>query len=348
MIKMRHNHLQSEKLSRYVEAQIAAGVFRPGMQLPPLKEWADTFGLSESSARRSLLKLCESGLLELRHGQGTFVRRRREDNEENNLQRRISVVTTRSTDSDGGTYCGRIIRGIQQRAETQHTQLLLNFIPYETCTVQKLIQSSTGCDGLILVGCYDCHLDDVPEGIPVVGANMHCTYGGKVSTVDLDPYRAAELAADYFRKHGKKRVHVFSHDETSRYFRTVFRLRATTFLECWREYGEGILHTLQPSTPDDLKELRSPEDGYLWDSGARTRDCQEAYHRETGRILTDDYCIFSIDGRQLGDPDFVPVATAATDYFAMGEAAFDECLERVRNPGRGMRRIFTHVFSSIP
>ncbi len=343
---MRANHLQSEKLSRYVEAQIASGAFRPGMQLPPLKEWADTFGLSESSARRSLLKLCESGLLELRHGQGTFVRMRRENDDGD--QRRIAVITTRSTDSDGGTYCGRIIRGIQKRAEEQHTQLLLNFIPYANCTVQKLHQNTAGCDGLILVGCYDCMLDGVPEEIPVVGANMHNTYGGKVSTVDLDPFRAAELAADYFRKHGKKRVHVFSHDETSRYFRTVFRLRATTFLECWREYGEGILHTLHPSTPDDLKELRTPEDGYLWDSGARTRDCQDAYLRTTGRILADDYCIFSIDGRQLGDPNFVPVATAATDYFAMGEAAFDECLARIRNPGRGMRRIFTNVFASIP
>lgn len=62
-----------QEMTDYLETMIAGGVFRPGERLMPLRELGNRFGVSPSTVRRGIEYLCEKGLLEMRHGSGTYV-----------------------------------------------------------------------------------------------------------------------------------------------------------------------------------------------------------------------------------------------------------------------------------
>ena len=60
----------SERLRQFMEE----GHFRDGDRLPPERALAETFGVARSSVREAIRALAEKGLLESRHGDGTYVR----------------------------------------------------------------------------------------------------------------------------------------------------------------------------------------------------------------------------------------------------------------------------------
>ena len=62
------------KLSERLRRFMAEGKFRDGDRLPPERALAETFGVSRSSVREAIRALAEKGLLESRHGDGTYVR----------------------------------------------------------------------------------------------------------------------------------------------------------------------------------------------------------------------------------------------------------------------------------
>jgi GntR family transcriptional repressor for pyruvate dehydrogenase complex len=53
---------------------IEQGVFQSGDRLPPLRELAERFGVSRATVREALSILRGQGLVEFRHGDGTYVR----------------------------------------------------------------------------------------------------------------------------------------------------------------------------------------------------------------------------------------------------------------------------------
>jgi DNA-binding FadR family transcriptional regulator len=56
-----------------LRAAVAAGRLRPGERLPALRELADALGVNHNTLRAAVAKLESDGLLESRHGTGTFV-----------------------------------------------------------------------------------------------------------------------------------------------------------------------------------------------------------------------------------------------------------------------------------
>jgi GntR family transcriptional repressor for pyruvate dehydrogenase complex len=60
--------------ARSIEASILRGDWLPGQKLPPLADMATRFGVSRTVIREACSMLVGSGLLELRHGDGTYVR----------------------------------------------------------------------------------------------------------------------------------------------------------------------------------------------------------------------------------------------------------------------------------
>jgi GntR family transcriptional repressor for pyruvate dehydrogenase complex len=58
-----------------IKALIASGEYPPGQRLPTEKELAEAFGVSRMSVREALSALAAAGLIEVRHGEGSFVRR---------------------------------------------------------------------------------------------------------------------------------------------------------------------------------------------------------------------------------------------------------------------------------
>ena len=63
-----------QKLSERLRQFMAENHFRDGDKLPPERALAESFGVSRNSVREAIHALAERGLLESRHGDGTYVR----------------------------------------------------------------------------------------------------------------------------------------------------------------------------------------------------------------------------------------------------------------------------------
>jgi len=62
------------RIAGQMRALIEGGQFQPGSKLPPLAELAEQFGCSRATVREALGALRGQGLIEFRHGDGTYVR----------------------------------------------------------------------------------------------------------------------------------------------------------------------------------------------------------------------------------------------------------------------------------
>lgn len=62
------------EISQTIRMMIEDGVWQPGGRLPPLSQLAAEFGCSRATIREALGALRGQGLVEFRHGDGTFVR----------------------------------------------------------------------------------------------------------------------------------------------------------------------------------------------------------------------------------------------------------------------------------
>ena len=69
-VRPRHYQKLSERLRQFM----AENHFRDGDKLPPERALAESFGVSRNSVREAIHALAERGLLESRHGDGTYVR----------------------------------------------------------------------------------------------------------------------------------------------------------------------------------------------------------------------------------------------------------------------------------
>src|SRR5262249_34947563 len=63
-----------QEIVRQVQAMIAEGRLKSGDQLPPERDLAEKFVVSRTSVREALRALESLGLVEIRPGEGTFVR----------------------------------------------------------------------------------------------------------------------------------------------------------------------------------------------------------------------------------------------------------------------------------
>ena len=63
-----------EEIVRQVKAMIAEGRLKGGDRLPPERDLAEKFVVSRTSVREALRALESLGLVEIRPGEGTFIR----------------------------------------------------------------------------------------------------------------------------------------------------------------------------------------------------------------------------------------------------------------------------------
>ncbi len=63
----------SDAISEHILKLISAGAFKPGDPLPPQRKLASQLGVSLSSLREALHGLAALGVIEVKHGRGTFV-----------------------------------------------------------------------------------------------------------------------------------------------------------------------------------------------------------------------------------------------------------------------------------
>jgi GntR family transcriptional regulator len=63
----------SRQIAEQVATLCASGSLRPGERLPSVRELARELAVNQNTVLRVYERLCGEGLLEMRHGQGTFV-----------------------------------------------------------------------------------------------------------------------------------------------------------------------------------------------------------------------------------------------------------------------------------
>ena len=321
---MSDNKLRTSKLTCYIEAMIAGGNFTEGERLPPLRKLAGQFHLTLSTARRSLQELCERGILEFRHGSGTYVKPRMKQHKQAS---NISVILFEK--NFRSTYCSYAMLGFQSMAAEYGWQLHLYFHPYGRLKSDFDLSLHKDHDALVLLGCYDTYdLSFLPKQLPGVGLEMHTSLDGQFSTVTLDPFDAACLAANHFRSLGLQHVKIISADMP------VHRIRAMLFRQEWGSDHEVI------DARAFLKCRIVPGCGYLFVSGTDHEIYAQEYFRMEQRILAENPAVLSIDGKNLIAPDFQPANTIAIDWPSAGEAVAEECWRRLNLRGANARRIY--------
>lgn len=63
----------SRQIADQLASLCASGQLRPGERLPSVRELAKELAVNQNTVLRVYERLCGEGLLEMRHGQGTFV-----------------------------------------------------------------------------------------------------------------------------------------------------------------------------------------------------------------------------------------------------------------------------------
>ncbi len=63
----------SRQIAEQIATLCASGGVRPGERMPSVRELARELAVNQNTILRVYERLCSEGLLEMRHGQGTFV-----------------------------------------------------------------------------------------------------------------------------------------------------------------------------------------------------------------------------------------------------------------------------------
>lgn len=316
------------EMTEYIEAMIASGVFAPNTKIPTLRELAQQFKLSVATARRGINWLCSKELLELKHGSGIYVASQNNSASKKSPSIAVHIFSIKLAEN----YCSLALTGVQMAAAKYNYQIVLSFSGYDFIDQGKLIPHDSNCKGLILLGCYDQYLDEIPRNTPCVGVEMHESYNGLISNVSMDPVNAAKTAVDFFMERKIKQLKVISHPFP------IHQFRAECFINQWKKYGSYEL--LESRDAINISEFQADNTAYLFVSGDEYNLFADDYKRINESLPSDDSCVLSLDGKSLIMPGFYPVNTIGIDWRTSGEAAFEECLRRINNPGTASRRIY--------
>ena len=334
----------------YVVAQIRSCRFGPGSRLPPVARLAAQFDLCYATAYRAMDVLVRDRWL-VRDSRGRLLvmptaRRRKQE---------LRILLLLNPDETQQTTIHPVWLDTFMR-------LCVKWLRKEPCVVSLAVRDASaetiraaaaGCGGVVYCGSYDRRLVASPVTLPQVGTGMRGFPDGGCTTVNIDPYKAAAAAVDFFTARGCGTVHLFGYDVGHAEPKSAFDFRGRIFAEYWRSRGRLIEH--QTPLPDNLDgdgrcdpdHFTDPDAGYLFVSGTRANGAAQEYVKRTGRALCDDFHVLSIDGKSLLRPDYHPINTIATDYPAMGRTTLEECLQRIATPGEGPHRIYQNVYLSL-
>lgn len=331
IVKDNQQARSSRHLTERLEVLFCNGEYQPGDKLPPLRELAKEFNTSTYSVHSCMKRLQKKGLLTLRHGSGAYLSKKI-DRAANTL---CNIAAFVGPDQIG--HLSLALMGAQQMAISQGFSVTLRKRDY--CDFYSpelsLLQSIGDVVGIILFGQYDSHELELPGLFPVVGIEMSTTLDGRVSHVSLDPVVAAELAVKYFLKLGKEKIRILYLDKAP-----AFRFRAECFRFLWSAHGETEIEPYDLTQSGVVCENDKPETGLLFCSGSYCERCIVDYRRKTGREMTKDFDVLSIDGESLICQANSSVSTITVDWRAVGEVACREIIRRLESPHAEARHIY--------
>jgi DNA-binding LacI/PurR family transcriptional regulator len=191
-----------------VEESIRNGKYRPGDRLPSLRELSREVGTGFLNIQRALKGLAEKGILEIRHGAGTFVSGHPEFN--GNKTIRIGLLFGTSALEDAPhPGVGAFIVGASQRCKPPDylVQPLFFDCPLvETIGSTLLKEGISGCanmQGRMDEGDFDFLRD---HRIHVVNNSQQPRHDGWTVTISNDDFMAMTLLIEHLRSLGHRRI----------------------------------------------------------------------------------------------------------------------------------------------
>ncbi|MBN8217215.1 MAG: GntR family transcriptional regulator [Spirochaetes bacterium] len=314
-------------LTDFILEKVHSGQYPPGFCIPSLRELMERFQLPAGAVRGAVDQLCRQGVLEKRHGSGTYVREASRRTEEP-LGRRVAVFLGGQNLVTG--IFSTVLLGMQSAAAELGASLVLHF-NYEKMKLAELDELLAGAEGAVLLGAEE-HGElykKLAPTRPLVGVCVHDSDGGRLTIIDMDPFEAASLAVAHFQAHRVKEVTVVGHAAPT------FENRARLFLDAWaRHGGQGTL------VGHDEPPPAKPKGGILFTSGGAMQVWAMRYRETHGHALASKASLLGFDGKNRIDPGFEPGPVVSVDWQAAGRFAVEECVERIENPGILPRRIY--------
>lgn len=186
--------------------------YTPGTKIPTEQELTRTMGVSRTTIRQALGMLEKDGVVERRHGSGTFfvghASRQPENDQKKGL---IGMINFFYMDY----IYPEIVRGAEDAAfEKGYYLVLTNCNMDHEKEIDSVVQLlNQGVHGLILEPSRNVQIDDEhpmmrlieERGIPVVSTHWGRS-SGKTSAVTIDDHHAGMLATRYLLDRGHRRI----------------------------------------------------------------------------------------------------------------------------------------------
>jgi DNA-binding LacI/PurR family transcriptional regulator len=197
---MKHRHLREQ-----LEDAIRSGSYAPGARLPGERELSERYQVSRITVRSALAAMVTEGLIERRHGSGTYVRDRPE--QPNLVVVHQRVVAPKATD----WFMSELVSGLEQALSQAGRHLTWVAVQESGSLRQHLhrvgIQLRPGLP--VLLSGFTPSDEDVRD---LRGAGCHLVTISEPSchepliALGADHFEAARLATRHLLDHGRRRV----------------------------------------------------------------------------------------------------------------------------------------------
>lgn len=182
-------------LAARLREQIARRELQPGDRLPTFAELRTQHGVTLSTVERVYGLLEDEGLIERRHGSGTYVAERR-----NPLTGNIGFVGGTFVNPHESSFKAHVMQGVQQAADAAGQHLL-----YLGTDYSLNVRAFSKVDGVLICNIEDARpvLRELPPELPRV-ALLNINDG--ITSVVADDYRGGKMAVEHLVSLGHRRI----------------------------------------------------------------------------------------------------------------------------------------------
>lgn len=324
MVKIINRPPKAAELIDYVAANVATQAYLPGSRIPSIRRLAIKFDISYGTASRGVEYLVASGVLVRDGARGFAVAGPRRAGLE---FKRITVFMEPFVSDREIGMCHTAFMQMQEMAYLNNCHFVVVPIRGEEITAELIRSASQGSHGIVLLNEYDAFFSELETELPVVGTLINSSFGGRISTVNVDPFDAAAKAVEYFKIRKIKKVVVVSARQP------VYLRRGEFFQLDWERSGgccEWEFDMLDPSRI-------TPDQGIFFTSD----QVAENHIRAMENAGFDLTCqpLISVDGKRTLVSNFHRFSTVAGNWKQIGQAIFWEIFNRIRYPGYPVRHI---------
>lgn len=333
MEELQHKY---ETLYHYLKNEIVNGHFQYGDQIPPENDLAAQFSFSRFTVRRAIDLLTNEGLLEKRHGSGTYVKAVNQHLGQTGV---IGVITTYLDDYIFPSIIQGIDTVLTQHGFSLNLGITGNKTQKETACLRAILAQNV--DGLIIEGTKSALINPNialletfhSRGIPTVFINGNYS-DYKSSCVLMNDELSGQVVTQYLIENGHKKIGgIFKSDDIQGHRR--YHGMEKAMLSKGLSIEED---TLLWYTTESIEQIFSTDYERLF--LRRFQNCTALicyndqiavrairFFEQNGIHIPEDISVVGFDNSELCEVSDVKLTSVTHARSAMGEAAANMLLE---------------------